>query len=748
MRTFALATAPARNSRHWQSSTITWEELAAWTEQPANQKECGNYVLGTLRGGRRTKATIVSRSAITLDADSPSPGLPELIEMTLGASIVHTTWRSSPDAPRYRVVLPTCRDVSPAEYQQISTLLMQRLGPDNFDPGSSQPERYMFKPSAPTLDWYQAWVNDGEPLDVDALLREALPVIQEEPTTKRDPFELGGVIGAFNRVYEEFQDVIDEYQLPYSQDGADRWVLVGADSAAGMGVVRPGVVFSHHAHDPAGGRACTAFDLVRLHRFGELDATAAPNTPVTRLPSQLAMLDLAAADGRVILELVGSDFTPTPDDPDWKLGLRLDRKGNLLDTIGNWDLICTHDPVMTTLLYNELTLSVEVRDDLPWRPITRGETFTGTDRAALCHYIEREYRLRPPRTLMDEFIATTAARQTINPVRDYLSGLKWDGVPRLETCLPGVTPTPYTRMVARKSLVAAVARSFEPGCKWDHTLVLFGSEGIGKSFWVDRMSRGYSATLGRIGDKDTLITMQRSWIMVSDEGYSLKKADVDVQKEFLTRTEDVFRMPYDREALAHPRHSVIWGTTNDEVFLRRQEGNRRFLIVHCENKVDFDGLTDEYIDQVWAEAVHAYRAGELLYLEEPETVVAAAEREVFIEEDAMAGVLQEYLDTLVPDDWDDLSPDSRLVWLQGRREGMVAPGTNPITRVCSIQLWVEALGKRMGDHRRQDLLEINTALKRVSGWAALPGRHRLPHYGPQLVFARTASNYPEPEPQG
>jgi hypothetical protein len=278
--------------------------------------------------------------------------------------------------------------------------------------------------------------------------------------------------------------------------------------------------------------------------------------------------------------------------------------------------------------------------------------------------------------------------------------------------------------------------------------VLFGSEGIGKSFWVDRMSRGYSATLGRIGDKDTLITMQRSWIMVSDEGYSLKKADVDVQKEFLTRTEDVFRMPYDREALAHPRHSVIWGTTNDEVFLRRQEGNRRFLIVHCESKVDFDAMTDTYIDQVWAEAVHAYRAGERLYLEEPETVVAAAEREVFIEEDAMAGVLQEYLDTLVPDEWEDMSPESRLVWLQGRREGMTTPGTNPITRVCSIQLWVEALGKRMGDHRRQDLLEINTALKRVSGWAALPGRHRLPHYGPQLVFTRTASNQPELDPEG
>ena len=223
---------------------------------------------------------------------------------------------------------------------------------------------------------------------------------------------------------------------------------------------------------------------------------------------------------------------------------------------------------------------------------------------------------------------------------------------------------------------------------------------------------------------------------MADEGYSLRKADSDVQKEFLTRTEDVFRMPYDRESLAHKRHCVIWGTTNDEVFLRRQEGNRRFLIVRCEDKVDFDLLTDEYIDQLWAEAVWLYRAGERLFLTDDESTLAGSEREQFVEEDVLAGIIEEYMSLPIPEEWEMMSPEARLLWRQNLSDGLVAPGPGRVDRVCSAQLWVEALGRRIGDARRADLLEINAALKRIPGWTALPSRHRVPHYGPQMVFVR------------
>lgn len=747
----SMATAPHHDSKHWRQTTVTWGELKAWMDDPATTKACGNYLLGELDGPTRSRATIRSRSAITLDADAgANEHLPEMWELVLPyAAVIHTTFSSTPEAPRFRVIVPCSRPVTPDEYAALARMLMDRIGADQFDPGSAQPERYMFRPAASRPEWFRSWVMDGEPLPVDELLREWKPDLSSLPTprphpNKRNPFELAGVPGAFNRAYT-FAEVIEAYDLPYDPAGGDRWQLRGAQSIAGMGPIAgtTGLVYSHHVTDPAYGQACSAFDLVRLHRFAELDDGVPASTPVNRRPSHEAMLELAGRDVRVLKELVGTDFADeTADaiaDTDWRLGLQLNaRTGIMRDTIANWDLVRENDPVFGSLVFNELTLAVETTADLPWRPLGRGgPTFSATDRAALCHHLEREYRLRPARSLVDELVNVTAQQRYVNPLRDYLDGLEWDGVPRVETSLPGVRPTDYTRLVARKVLTAAVARVFEPGIKWDHTLVLFGSEGLGKSWWIDRVARGYSATLGRIGDKDTLLTMQRSWIMVSDEGHSLRKADADVQKEFLTRTEDVFRMPYDREAQVHPRHCVIWGTTNDEVFLRRQEGNRRFLIVRCEERVDFDALTDEYIDQLWAEAVHLYRSGERLYLEELESVLAAEEREAFVEEDALSGVVQEYLDTLVPEDWEEMSPDARSLWLQNRADGLVAPGTHRIRRTCSAQVWVEALGRRFGEHKRTDLLEINTVLKGLPGWKALPGRSRVAGYGPQLVFERT-----------
>jgi hypothetical protein len=753
-----IVTAPARNSLHWTAGTVTWAEILEWVKTPASVKECGNYILGKLRPTtedhgkkkgctalHRTKYAIESRSYVTLDADTPSP---DFVADMIGGSLalIHTTFQSTPAEPRYRVIMPTDRDMLPDEYHAVCSSLIDSYGAEQFDPGSVQPERYMFRPSASRPEWFQSWVVGDGVLCVDDVLASWDPDLSKLPQPKpsngkRDPFSIEGPVGAFNRAYS-IDEVIEAYALPYTPVG-DRWQLVGTKAEAGMGIIAPGLVFSHHTTDPAAGQTCSAFDLVRLHRYGHLDEDTPASTPVNRRPSHLAMLDTATIDPRVVALLVGADFDAELDEigaegTDWRLRLALTRAGVFADTIANWDLVRAHDPVFAALFYNEMTMSVEIDRDLPWRPLARGgATFNGTDRAALYHYLEREFKIRPARSFVDELVVTTAQQRYVNPIKDYLMGLEWDGKPRLDECLPGVRPTAYTRMVARKSLVAAVARIMTPGCKWDHALVLFGLEGLGKSYWVEKMARGYSATLGRIGDKDTLLTMQRSWIMVSDEGYSLRKADSDVQKEFLTRTEDVFRMPYDREAQLHKRHCVIWGTTNDEVFLRRQEGNRRFLIVRCEDPVDFEALTPEYVDQVWAEAVHAWRKGERLFLADTESAAAASEREEFTEEDALAGVLYAWLDTKVPREWDTMSPEARVMWMQNRADALVPEGTEPITEICSAQVWVEVLGRRFGDHRRADLLDINATLKRLAGWEAVPGRHRVHHYGPQLVFRRT-----------
>lgn len=766
---FAVATARKRNSQHWTNSAVTWGEILDWMKTPVRVKESGNYLMGTLRPTtrqhnpedkpctklHRTKDAVVTRSALTLDLDSPRPGLAEVLPLVLDhAALLHTTFSSTPDLPRYRLIIPLDREIRPDEYVAAAQVVMNLLGTDNFDPGSEQPERYMFKPAcANELENFQWWVLDGEPAIADKLLAGwdsdlSKTPIPESPKGKRDPFEIEGVVGAFNRAYEDWQVLIEEYDLPYTPAGADRWHLAGAVSVAGMGVMGPGLVYSHHAHDPAYGQACSAFDLVRLHLFGELDEDLRKQTPLNRRPSYEAMLDVARIDARAVSELVGADFSANMDDLNnanqWRTGLRYNRNGTkMLDEVGNWDLISQNDPVCRHVGINEMTLSIETNADLPWRKLhPGGPAIRMSDRASFQMYLEREYRLRPTRSISDWMIDEQATRAIHNPVRQWLENLEWDGVPRVEECLPGVTPTEYTRMVARKSLVAAVARMMEPGCKWDHTLILFGNEGLGKTWWIERMSRGWTAPLGPVGHKDTLINLQRCWIATSDEGASMRKADAEALKEFLTRRVDVFRLPYEREATAHPRHCVIWGTTNDDVFLRNQEGNRRFLIVRCEQAVDFSLMTPEYVAQVWAEAVYLYRMGEvLLWLDSDESVMAAGEREAFVEEGngALEGLIAAYLDTPLPGNWDSLSMESRQMWLRDQADGMASDGDFQQEVVCTIQLYVEALGRLFGTHNRLDLLEIGKAL-RAQGWQPQPGRLRMGPYGPQQVYRRPPEN--------
>lgn len=761
----AIATAPKRNSRHWRNGTIEWSELVGWMGSPADKKEAGNYILGTLnestevhtKGGQpcvdfhRRKHTIASRSAITLDLDTPDPDFVDAVEMLFDhAAIIHTTYSHAPDKPHYRMIVPTDREMAPDEYITAAQALIQQFGKHQFDPGSTQPERFMFKPAAQEPGWFQFWVLDGDPVPVETLLADFVEDLSDKPLpkpgkNKRDPYTLDGIMGAFNRAYaEDWDSLIEAYDLPYEKIAEDRYHLIGATAAAGMGPVQgaEAFVFSHHANDPAYGVTCSAWDLVRLHKFGDMDEDVTSQTPPNRRPSHAAMAELATADNRAMAEMVGIDFAEAFDEDgnanDWRLNLRRNNRGVITNVVANRDLIRDNDPALKVMYLNEMSMVIEADADLPWREVhERDNVIDKADRAEFLEYLAREYGMDVPENHADRMINIAGSRRRRHPAQEYLQNLSWDGVSRIETALPGVRATPYTRMVSRKVLVAAAARVLEPGIKWDHTLVLFGSEGLGKSWWIEKMAKGWSASLGRINDKDTLMAMRAAWIITADEGHSLRKADNDALKEFITRTHDSFRAPYDTVFRRHPRHSVIWSTTNDEVFLRRQEGNRRYLIVRSEDKVDFDAVTDEYVDQVWAEAVVLFEAGERLYLDGLESLEAAEQREHFVEEDAYGGIIEGYLSLPVPEDWDDMNVDKRREWMFGFREGMESAGDGRIDKVCTAQIWVEAMDRRKGDAKRTDLLDIYNALLRLPDWERIPGKTWLNRdYGNQAVFVR------------
>ncbi len=763
--TLDLSVAPSVSSRRWEATTLTWERLVDRAHHPEAVKDCGGYVAGRLKGTARRKGQVEYRSAVTLDADAASETLPAVVVGLGLRALVHSTFSHTRAHPRYRVIFPIMGPgLSEEEYPRVARGLIEALGEAQFDPGSTQPERLMFWPATANPDEYEVVECQGETATAQDLLRDfggLGPTPDHMPGSKRDPLGLPGVAGAFNRVYDMARAVA-EFHLPYDPvDGEpNRWHYTLAESEGGVIVYPDGYVFSNHASDPAYGRALSMFDLVALHVFGGEDRAAGvpqSTAPADRPSIQRAMREFAARP-EIVTELVAADFADVDGDedgarglPEWILEFHLHPKtGKPLDDVHNWDILMRHDPVLRSLARNNMDLTTVTRRQFPWRTVEAGkdDALTNADRAQISAHLQRAYNMpRPAQEQLNGVIDMVAQDNAFHPVVDYLEGLEWDGVSRIETYLPGAADA-YTRRVAHLVAVQAVARALDPGVKVDNCLILTGRQGLGKSWFVETMARGWTCTLGPIeggGLRDTVMAMTRSWITVADEGFAMKKADAEALKQFVTLTHDVIRLPYAREHVKLPRRQVIWGTTNDAVFLRAQEGNRRFLIVEVAEKLDFGKYSDEYVNQVWAEAVHIWKTSRdkyglkdnpELFLSSEEEAAAESVRSMATEEDSVGGLIQAYLDTLVPANWADMSPEERISWLRDEEQGIVS-GTHPIDVVCSLEIWEIALGRERGKHSRVDILQITNALKQLPGWfGPMPKPTRLPFYGPQRVFAR------------
>ena len=763
--TLDLSVAPSVSSRRWEAATLTWERLVDRAHNPEAVKDCGGYVAGRLKGTARRKGQVEYRSAVTLDADAASETLPAVVAGLGLRALVHSTYSHTRAHPRYRVIFPIMGPgLSEEEYPRVARGLIEALGEAQFDPGSTQPERLMFWPATANPDEYEVVECQGETATAQGLLRDfgGLQATPDHKTgPKRDPKELPGVAGAFNRVYDMAR-AVETFHLPYDpvEGEPNRWHYTPAESEGGVIVYPDGYVFSNHASDPAYGRALSMFDLVALHVYGGEDRAAGvpqSTAPADRPSIQRAMREFAARP-EIVTELVAADFADVDGDedgarglPEWVLEFHLHPKtGKPLDDVHNWDLLMRHDPVLRALARNEMDLTTVTRRQFPWRTVEAGkdDALTNADRAQISAHLQRAYNMpRPAQEQLNGVIDMVAQDHSFHPVVEYLEGLEWDGVSRIETYLPGA-PDAYTRRVARLVAVQAVARALDPGVKVDNCLILTGRQGLGKSWFVETMARGWTCTLGPIeggGLRDTVMAMTRSWITVADEGFAMKKADAEALKQFVTLTHDVIRLPFAREHVKLLRRQVIWGTTNDAVFLRAQEGNRRFLIVEVAEKLDFGKYSDEYVNQVWAEAVHIWKTSRdkyglkdnpELFLSSEEEAAAESVRSMATEEDSMTGLIQAYLDTLVPENWVEMSPEERISWLRDEEQGIVS-GTHPIDVVCSLEIWEIALGRERGKHSRVDILQITNALKQLPGWfGPMPKPTRLPFYGPQRVFAR------------
>lgn len=605
-------------------------------------KDVGGFVLGKLKGGRRKKDCVEFRSGLTLDMDYATEDILEQLEMLYGfRCLIYSTHKHTTEKPRLRLIIPLSRTVTPDEYAAVARKVAKDIGMELFDDTTYEPSRLMYWPSTSSdgefvfrdipgmilnpdevLAKYQDW-RDSSQWPVSSRQQA---VVQREIKKQADPLAKEGVIGAFCRTYsieEAITSFLPEVYQPSAMPG--RFDYIPADSQAGVVVYDGKFAFSHHATDPACGKLMNAFDIVRIHKFGHLDVKASDDTDVARLLSFKAMSEFAVADEKVKLLLVKEreDKAKTEfDDEDWKTALELDRQGRIKDTLENLVLAVRNDEGLGTIAFNLHRDGIDVKNGLPWKHIKPG--WNDSDFAALKVYLNKRYGIYSPSKTKDALVAV-ASERAYHPVKEYLDNLPdWDGVNRLDTLLLdylGAEESEYTKSVIRKTLVAAVARIYQPGTKFDSVLILNGPQGIGKSTLFAKLAGAWfsdSLTLADMRDKSGSEKLQGYWILELGELAGMKKTDVETVKSFLSRVDDKYRSSYGINVESHLRQCVIVGSTNTENgFLRDITGNRRFWPVRVNGqsvKKPWQITADE-VEQIWAEAVSAYQGGEKLYLE-------------------------------------------------------------------------------------------------------------------------------------
>jgi predicted P-loop ATPase len=781
-----IAVGNSRKTKTWKNKTMLWSELldrlAAVTRTPEtvaeykamtrNQqseiKDVGGFVGGYCNNGNRSD--IRHRSILCLDADYADADLWQDVCRLLDYAVaVYSTHKHTPDKPRLRLVIPLARNVDPDEYQAIGRRIADMLGIDKFDDTSYQPQRLMYWPScSQDGEFFFDYISD-EFLDPDIILStyhnwrdvsswpmssRVAEVVKRTTAQQKDPTEKGGIVGAFCRTYT-LTEAIEAFIPTYVPcDEPNRFTYTEGSTAAGVVVYDDKWSYSHHATDPASGQLVNAWDLVRLHKFGQLDLDCAPATPTSSRPSYKAMAELVAKDQRVTAQVVAdriaevrADFdapleegtdTDVPT-TDWRQKLKITEKGTLAQTIENVVIILRHDPDLAgRLALNELDHNIVTLKGLPWRDSPRLSQWTDSDDAALRYHLERFYGLTGKDRIFDA-TNVVATSNRFHPVRDYLSTCTWDGVPRVETLLIdylGAEDSVYTRAVTRKTLAAAVARVLTPGCKFDYMLTLRGRQGMGKSTLIAKLGgEWFSDSFTTVQGKEAYEQVLGVWIVEVGELAGMRKAEEDATKLFVSKTSDRFRPAYGRRTQEFPRQCIFIGTTNEMQFLRDPTGGRRFWVVDTPNTPSRDmweELTPDTIRLIWGEAVEIFKAGETLFLPPALEALAREVQEAYSEENPKAGIVAEYLDRLLPEDWESRDSYDRRAWLENDSKGTVKR-----TTVCTAEIWAEALGGNPDKLSRSDLREISSIMASLPEWRHMGGKLKtIRPYGRQRYYER------------
>jgi putative DNA primase/helicase len=723
-----ISTGKSKSSTEWKMENTTWyefvkrlsnftrtcETVAEYSKLDKDRrdkiKDVGGFVGGSLikNNFNRTKNNIKKRYIISLDFDGfeSTEQMKESIDLLIKNNIAFAAYsthsdKTDGDIRRIRILIPLQKAVTPDQYSKITTSFIhkyeQTFTKGSFDESSTQAERLMYWPSCsidaqPYFDY-----NDAKLLDPSNYLTDISPVENEnenEEIAKKEIKKLGdpksktGMIGYFCKTYTitaAIRKFLFNVYEP-STTKKNRYTYIPGESKDGLIIFDDydgdSYAYSHHDTDPAKGRALNAFDLVRIHFFGDLDSNIAKTTNITKYPSYIKMMDLCEKDKNVIrtitdikIEKAGEDFSyiDATENEDWKAKLNVNKRGDYLPNYNNIRLILENDPKLKgCFAFDEFLEKKVILKRPPWRKESDNERFIrDDDESSLRAYFGEDPWCIEATQKISDILNNVCRANAYHPVKKYLKALNWDGKRRLETLFIdylGAEDTSINRTMTKIMFVAAVTRIYKPGTKFDQMLILVGKQGCGKSEILKRMAVNESWFTDSMPSpedpKNASEHLLGKWIIEMGELVAWNKATAEANKSFISRTSDKFRAAYAKNETFRLRQCVFFGTTNQQEFLKDFTGERRYWPMDVSQKdinkcksIDND-LTQSEIDQYWAEALVYYKEDMSLKLPNNLSEELKGLQLLHKEEDETQREVLKLLEMRVPEGYQDCMIDS------------------------------------------------------------------------------------------
>jgi predicted P-loop ATPase len=300
------------------------------------------------------------------------------------------------------------------------------------------------------------------------------------------------------------------------------------------------------------------------------------------------------------------------DAPAWWAQCVLGDKGQPLAVLAS-ALAVLRAEMRNAFAYNEMLSAPLLMEALEDEPDFAPRPVTDVDVGVVQERLQHLGLKRLSKDIVHQAVDVRAHEHRFHPVRDYLHGLEWDGIARLENLFPdyfGAEVTKYAQTIGPLFLISMVARIIEPGCKADHMVVLEGPQGTLKSTACSILGADwFSDSLPDVSiGKDAQQHLRGKWLIEVSEMHAMNRAETAQLKAFITRQAERYRPSYGRKEVIEPRQCVFIGTTNKDTYLRDETGGRRFWPIKA-GTIDVDALARDR-DQLFAEAVERFRHGE------------------------------------------------------------------------------------------------------------------------------------------